>query len=51
MIPNCAATRHTHFTLTGKGAVLQTPPDLSQWPDIHYKAAQSARRVNLNTSR
>jgi fumarate hydratase class I len=49
MIPNCAATRHTHFTLTGEGAVLQTPPDLSLWPDIHYKADKSARRVNLDT--
>jgi len=49
MIPNCAATRHTHFTLTGEGAVLQTPPDLSLWPDIQYKADQSARRVNLDT--
>jgi len=49
MIPNCAATRHTHFTLTGEGAALQTPPDLSLWPDIKYKADQSARRVNLDS--
>ena len=48
MIPNCAATRHTHFTLDGGGAALQTPPDLSSWPDIEYKADKSARRVNLN---
>lgn len=49
MIPNCAATRHTHFTLDGSGAALQTPPDLSNWPDIHYKADKSARRVNLDS--
>ena len=49
MIPNCAATRHTHFTLDGSGAALQTPPDLSTWPDIEYKADKSARRVNLDT--
>ena len=49
MIPNCAATRHTHFTLDGRGAALQTPPDLSNWPDIQYKANKSAKRVNLDT--
>ena len=49
MIPNCAATRHTHFTLKGEGAVLQTPPDLSLWPEIEYKADQSAQRVDLDT--
>jgi len=48
MIPNCAATRHTHFTLDGRGAALQTPPDLSNWPDIQYKANKSAKRVNLD---
>ena len=48
MIPNCAATRHTHFTLDGSGAALQTPPDLSLWPDIRYQADKSARKVNLD---
>ncbi|HFC93646.1 MAG TPA: fumarate hydratase [Leucothrix mucor] len=49
MIPNCAATRHTHFTLDGSGATLQTPPDLKDWPDISYQAGEQALRVNLDT--
>ena len=49
MIPNCAATRHAHFTLTGDGPAVQTPPPLSDWPDIAWEAGASARRVNLDT--
>jgi fumarate hydratase class I len=49
MIPNCAATRHTHFTLDGSGAALQTPPDLNDWPDISYQAGDQALRVNLDS--
>jgi len=49
MIPNCAATRHAHFALDGSGPALQTPPDLSAWPDISWSAGESARRVNLDT--
>jgi len=48
MIPNCAATRHAHFTLDGSGAAILTPPDLSIWPDISYEAGDKARRVNLD---
>ncbi len=49
MIPNCAATRHAHFTLDGSGPALLDPPDLSVWPDIAYQAGEQARRVNLDT--
>jgi len=49
MIPNCAATRHAHFTLDGSGAVQLDPPDLSIWPDISYEAGESAHKVNLDT--
>lgn len=49
MIPNCAATRHAHFTLTGEGPALQTPPDISQWPDVSWEPGDSVRRVNLDT--
>jgi len=49
MIPNCAATRHTHFTLDGSGPSLQKAPDLSVWPDITYEAGANSRRVDLNT--
>jgi len=48
MIPNCAATRHAHFTLDGSGAAMLAPPDLSIWPDISYEAGDKARRVNLD---
>ncbi len=52
MIPNCAATRHAHFTLDGSGAVTLTPPDLSIWPEFTkqpYQAGEQAKRVNLDT--
>jgi fumarate hydratase class I len=48
MIPNCAATRHAHFTLDGSGPVSLNPPSLNDWPELTYSPA-SARRVNLNT--
>ncbi|MGV6858222.1 MAG: fumarate hydratase [bacterium] len=48
MIPNCAATRHAHFTLTGAGPALQTPPRLDDYPDIHYTPAADARKVDLD---
>ncbi len=48
MIPNCAATRHTHFTLDGSGAALQTSPDLSSWPNLCYTPDKKARRISLN---
>ncbi len=49
MIPNCAATRHAHFTLDGLGpAELEIPaPDV--WPDIVWQAGSDSRRVNLDT--
>ncbi|NQV68886.1 MAG: fumarate hydratase [Pseudohongiella sp.] len=49
MIPNCAATRHAHFTLDGSGAVALTPPSLDEWPEISWDVGPRARRVNLNT--
>ncbi len=49
LIPNCAATRHTHFTLDGSGPALQEPPDLDDWPEISWEAGPGARRVNLDT--
>ena len=47
MIPNCAATRHAHFTLDGSGPVFLTPPKLEDWPRI-TQTAGSARRVNID---
>lgn len=49
MIPNCAATRHTHFVLDGSGPALQTPPSIDQWPDITWEVSDSVKRVDLNT--
>jgi fumarate hydratase, class I len=49
VIPNCAATRHTHFTLDGSGPALQTPPNLSDWPEITRVANPNTRSVNLDT--
>lgn len=49
MIPNCAATRHTHFVLDGSGPALQTPPSIEEWPDITWEVSDSVKRVDLNT--
>jgi len=49
MIPNCAATRHTHFVLDGSGPALQTPPNLDDWPTISWDVGPTARRVNLDS--
>ena len=48
MIPNCAATRHAHFTLDGSGPVMLDPPSLEDWPQLTYNP-QNARRVDLDT--
>lgn len=49
MIPNCAATRHAHFTLDGSGAAELTPPSLDEWPQITWDVGPRARKVNLDT--
>ena len=49
MIPNCAATRHAHFTLDGSGPALQTPPSLDEYPEIAWEAGDGVRKVDLNT--
>jgi fumarate hydratase, class I len=49
VIPNCAATRHIHFTLDGSGPAVLEPPDLSLWPKVEWRADASARRVSLDT--
>jgi fumarate hydratase class I len=47
MIPNCAATRHAHFTLDGSGPVALDPPSIKDWPELTYSPT-GARRVNLD---
>ena len=49
MIPNCAATRHAHFTLDGSGPSFLETPKLDQWPDVHWKPDAAAKKVNLDT--
>ena len=48
MIPNCAATRHTHFTLDGTGPAVLTPPSLDDWPEVTFEVGETTRRVNLD---
>ena len=47
MIPNCAATRHVHFTLDGSGPAELPTPSLDSWPKI-VRDSSAARRVDLN---
>tara|TARA_B100000795_G_C22794477_1_gene438629 strand:+ start:29 stop:1555 length:1527 start_codon:yes stop_codon:yes gene_type:complete len=49
MIPNCAATRHAHFTLDGNGIADFEPPSLDLWPEITWDVGPRARKVNLDT--
>ncbi|MDC0403626.1 fumarate hydratase [Porticoccaceae bacterium] len=49
IIPNCAATRHVHFTLDGSGVAELPVPDLNDWPEIALEADESVGRVNLDT--
>lgn len=49
MIPNCAATRHAHFTLDGSGPAKLEAPDLSQWPKVEWAPnTETSKRVDLN---
>ncbi|UBM09966.1 fumarate hydratase [Cupriavidus metallidurans] len=50
MIPNCAATRHAHFTLDGSGVAKLEAPDLSQWPKVEWAPnTETSKSVDLNT--
>ena len=49
IIPNCAATRHAHFTLDGSGPARLEPPKLEDWPEVSRESGDNVRRVNLDT--
>uniref|UniRef100_UPI003A911E64 fumarate hydratase n=1 Tax=Parasphingorhabdus sp. TaxID=2709688 RepID=UPI003A911E64 len=49
MIPNCAATRHAHFTLDGSGPAYLEAPKLDEWPDVNWAPSSEAKRVQLDT--
>ncbi len=49
MIPNCAATRHAHFVLDGRGPAFCEAPSLSEWPEVHWQPnTQTSKRVDLD---
>lgn len=48
LIPNCAATRHVHFTLDGNGPAQLAPPKLTDWPEIDYQPGEATHHVNLD---
>ncbi|MGC3872350.1 fumarate hydratase [Halomonas sp. GXIMD04776] len=48
IIPNCAATRHVHFTLDGSGAAELPAPRIEDWPEIAWEVSDNVRRVNLD---
>ena len=49
IIPNCAATRHTHFTLDGTGPARIEAPSLEDWPEVTREAGADVKQVNLDT--
>jgi fumarate hydratase, class I len=48
LVPNCAATRHIHFTLDGSGPARFTAPDLSDWPVLPTDTSNTYRKVSLD---
>ena len=48
MIPNCAATRHAHVTLTGNGPAYMEQPNLAEWPQVHWTPDKASKPVNLD---
>ena len=48
MIPNCAATRHVHFTLDGTGVAELPEVDMNLYPDLQMDISKYTK-VDLNT--
>jgi len=49
IIPNCAATRHVHFTLDGSGQAQLPTPRLEDWPEVTREVGDNVTRLNLDT--
>jgi fumarate hydratase class I len=49
IIPNCAATRHVHFTLDGSGQAELPTPRLEDWPEVTRQVGDNVKRLNLDT--
>ncbi len=47
MIPNCAATRHVHFSLDGQGVAELPAVDLDIYPELEMDYSQY-KQINLN---
>ncbi len=48
VIPNCAATRHVHFTLNGSGPVDLEPPSFDDYPSVTWSPSAEAKRIDLS---
>lgn len=48
IIPNCAATRHTHFSLDGTGPANLKAPKLEDWPEITQSGSENIKRVDMD---
>ena len=48
MIPNCASTRHVHFSLDGTGVAELPEVNLSLYPDLEMDVSKYTK-INLNT--
>ena len=48
MIPNCAATRHVHFTLDGTGVAELPEVDMNLYPDLEMDVSKY-KKVDLNS--
>ena len=48
MIPNCAATRHVHFTLDGNGVAELPEVDMNLYPDLEMDVSKY-KKVDLNS--
>jgi fumarate hydratase class I len=48
LIPNCAATRHVHFTLDGSGPAQLMPPRVDDWPVVTRESTKRSRQVNID---
>lgn len=47
IIPNCASTRHVHYTLDGSGPAEFEAPSLDLWPDVDWDVGE-AKRLDLD---
>ena len=50
VIPNCAATRHIHFSLDGSGKINLDPPSLDSYPSDDWMPDMNALRIDLNNT-